>query len=398
MPDFAWIISVDRQFALGKAGVSSSYIMPRGEVNDFEKDLPSNKIWIILRGLENRCIAAVTVKRVERFSEGFHIGDFLIYTDLTRSIRLCSYYDEAKRYPVPMGDDLKLGLNILDDKTREFLRSKISENVEIKFTAPSGLYGNTMKSFLKNGHEKAVFAVSKIVETMNLNQIWGSGTAFKLNPVSNFAASLLAKNDNDLLSDALLGLLKHLNPIEAVLSLDVEKPSKEHTGVDRRPKGIDISFTEIIPENIYARQFIAGESTFYNIEAALNKTDIAEKLHQSMLRDISEYLKSIGMSAYESTSIDLMIDSNGKIKIFEIKSANIDNLIAQAAKGAFQIACYATEMKKDFDSVRTALIINKVMDENLEMFVLDSLKFLNMDCLIYNPDINWPHRIVGLLD
>ena len=356
--------------------------------------LSGNIMWVILRGQEDRCIAAITIKKVEQFSEGYHTNDFLIYSNLLRSIRFYSLYDAGTQFSVSVSGNKNLGIQILTDEAANLLKYTILKNVEIKFSAPSGIGNISIKSTFGGEKHKILEAISTIVEKMNLNQLWGSGTTPKLNPVSNFAATLLMKNGLQSITSESLTILQQTNPIDAIM-YNSEEVYKLVDSVNRG--NIDLSFTEIIPENTYAREFVSGKSS-YDIQAALDKTEIAEKTHQSMLRDISEYLLSIKKIPYESSSVDLMVELESGIKIFEIKSANLNNLIAQAAKGSFQIACYATAMKEDFDSVKSALVILKIADKNLEEFVIDSLKYLNISCLVYNPELQWPERVSGLLD
>lgn len=398
MADYAWTVSIDRQSSLGVAGISGTYIIPRAEMNGFEPHLAEEKLWIILRGQQDRCIAVLTVTRLERFIEGLNTGDFLIYTDLSQSIRLCSNYSEAQHYVMPLKDKSNLGLSVLSGEAVDFIKSAISKNVEVKFTTPSGLPESSSKPLLDNDYEQALFAVTYVVQNMNLNQIWGGATGLKLNPVSNFAKQFLSKF-RDPVQDGLLNVLKTINPIKSILDLgETSSPMKMAIETSKRSKFVDLSFTEIDPENIYAREFISGEGTYYNLEAALSKTDVAEKLHQSILRDIAQYLKSIGVSTYESTSIDLMIQTNSKLKIFEIKSVNLDNIIAQTAKGAFQIATYASVLKSEIEKFEAYLIINKIQDERLEAFVQKSLNYLGINYCIYNSELPWPERLPGLLN
>src|SRR5476651_2328737 len=123
MVDYAWTISVDKQSALGVTGISSSYIIPRAEMKSFDHLLAGKKLWVTLRGQQDRCIAAITVKRMERFLEGLNAGDFLIYTDTTKSIRFCSNYEEATPYAIPLQEEKSFGISQLNDHIVEIIKS-----------------------------------------------------------------------------------------------------------------------------------------------------------------------------------------------------------------------------------------------------------------------------------
>ena len=52
----------------------------------------------------------------------------------------------------------------------------------------------------------------------------------------------------------------------------------------------------------------------------LMKTNLAEKRHQEMLRQLNDYFKTLGYLALGSSSIDLAIECDNHIFLFEIKS------------------------------------------------------------------------------
>lgn len=116
-----------------------------------------------------------------------------------------------------------------------------------------------------------------------------------------------------------------------------------------------------------------------------------------MLRDISSYLKTQGFPPYESSSVDLMISVGEKTRIFEIKSSTPMNIVAQAAKGAFQMACYINAMVNDYQPLEAALILHKIEEPTLEKFVYDALDRLGVKYLTYDPNKKWPDRAKGLL-
>jgi hypothetical protein len=72
--------------------------------------------------------------------------------------------------------------------------------------------------------------------------------------------------------------------------------------------------------------------------------------------------------------------------------------MAQAAKGAFQIACYLNAMAADYEQLDGFLILHKVEDSNFEVFVRDALTRLGVKNLTYDPSKKWPERVSGLLD
>lgn len=364
-----------------------------------ERNLQGKRLWIILRGFDDRCVAAVTVKKVEKFSEGYHTDDFLISCDTTASFRLSSTFEEAKPYSLSDFQSQDTGILQIAEVSINKLKCLVAKTIQVKLADPTYAILKRVKfdTLSKKGKGLAKAALSQIVQTLPLDRIWVTGTAAKLGPFSNFAAHLLTLHEYD--PSIVTDFLRKGDPV-SVLTQTVygSETEEEDTVSSTFTKNIDLDFTEIDPETVYAREFVSSSYMLSDLESALSKTEAAEKLHQTMLRDIAFYLKEIGLSPYESASVDLMISLNGRRKIFEIKSSTPLNIIAQAAKGAFQIACYANAMAIDYEPLAASLIMHKIQDVTLEKFVHDALDRLGIKYLIYDPVIGWPDRIHGLLD
>jgi len=126
----------------------------------------------------------------------------------------------------------------------------------------------------------------------------------------------------------------------------------------------------------------------------LAKTENAEVIHQEMLRDICKYLGTRFIELFESTSIDLMIDWNG-MRIYEIKSATLENIIAQCAKCSFQLAYYLEALTEKFRIADFALIVHKIDNDSIQEFCIQTLTRLGIKCLVYDPLHEWPNRLPG---
>lgn len=398
MFDFVWIVPSERQSSLGNGGISPSYIIPHGQMNGQESRLRGNRLWIVLRGSEDRCIAVASIKMVERFREGYYANDFLVSCDTTASFRLSSSFEEAKPYAISDFRDQGVGMHGASEEIARKLKGIVNNAVQVKLAAPADISLRRVKFDVlpKKGTGLTKAALSQMTQTLPLDQVWASGTGDKLGPFSNFASRLLSLHGHNAAQAA--PFLKVSDPVSLLAGTAANiVDSKPESSAQTVEKIVDLDFTEIDPETIYAREFVLSEGFLPDLESALSKTEAAEKLHQDMLRDISSYLKEKGVSPYESTSIDLMITLNDETRIFEIKSSTRANIVAQASKGAFQIACYVNAMIANYQSLCAALILHKIEDENLEEFVHDALDHLGVKCLTYDPDKKWPEKVVGLL-
>jgi hypothetical protein len=399
MSDFVWIIPSERLSSLGNGGISPRYIIPHGQMNGQEVRLCGNRLWIVLRGNEDRCIAAASIKRVERYREGYYANDFVVACDTTTSFRISSSFEDAKPYALSDFLDQGIGMHAAPDETVAKLKGFVSRTVQVKLAAPAEA---TLKRINfdappKSGKRLAKTALSQITQALPLDKVWASGTGEKLGPFGNFASRLLSMHGYDV--SQVTSFLKASDPVsllaKATDNVAASKPEVLERAVENN---IDLDFTEIDPETIYARDFVPSEGFLADLESALSKTESAEKMHQDMLRDISSYLQKKGVSPYESSSVDLMITLNEQTRIYEIKSSTIENIVAQAAKGAFQMACYVNAMASDYKPLDSALILYKIEDENLENFVHYALERLSVKCLTYDPSKKWPERVEGLLN
>ena len=70
--------------------------------------------------------------------------------------------------------------------------------------------------------------------------------------------------------------------------------------------------------------------------------------------------------------------------------------MAQSSKGAFQLAYYAEALKAEYENLTTILIIHKTDNEDAEKACMAALTRLGITCLIYNPTIAWPNRVINL--
>lgn len=397
MFNYVWIIPLDKESALGKGGISSSYIIPQNHLRDLPNNLRGANVWIVIRGSLDRCVAIVTPKRIERFIEGYYNGDFMVTSNLSKSLRLTQDYDGARGNEIEFTSQFGLGINEITESFSKELFSLIERGIQVKLLAPpiAQLSKIKLPNFAKKPETFILAALASITLTFPLDQMWGAGIGQSLKPISNFALQLLKINNREFSQE--MDFLQVNDPINILLQLSKPNLAKVSTSLGDQSKSVDLDFTIIDPEKIYAREFILSNLLPLDLEAALNRTEVAEKLHQDMLRDISQYLISIEAIPYESSSIDLMTEYQGRTMIFEIKSTNNDNLISQSAKGAFQIACYLNAMAPNYESLDSALILHKIDNVGLQEFAVQSLRRLGINCLIYDPVLNWPNRVRNLL-
>lgn len=239
-------------------------------------------------------------------------------------------------------------------------------------------------------------ALRAVVSRLTFEQVWASSNGDKLGAFSNYAYAVLSEKTGVKPTYELVQALKDFDPISVIFAEVVQRSENVTFERNSKPPSVDTEFSEIDPAKIYAREFVSLDSQLRNLEEALKKTEHAEKVHQAMLKDISEFLIGHGVTPYESSSIDLMYRSGNKLNVFEIKSANADNILSQAAKGAFQLACYLNELSKDYDNLDARLVLHETANPGLQDYAAEALQTLGIVVLVYDPKKSWPSRVKGM--
>ena len=398
MVNLIWILDSEKGSSFGNSGVSGSYILPQNEVDLEPKKLAGRMLWIVLRGQEDRLYLLIKIKRVERIIEGYNSGDYLISSEITESLKLVDSYANASKFCSPSTQSLSLGISEVTPDISAQLSSSVLRSMQTKFLYPDKRLLSKINFQLLpcNSYRLAQNALRAVVTHLTLEQVWANGTGDRLNAFSNYAYALISEKIGKKPPPTLVTALKALDPLTVIFAEEKQKFKKEIQAQKNTKPHVDIEFYEIEPGKIYAREFISIDSKLEDLENALNKTTHAEKIHQAMLKDISIFLIGNGITPYESSSIDLLYMSKQQLNVFEIKSANIYNILAQSSKGAFQLACYLNELEKEYNNVSARLVLHVVENIELQNYAVKALYKLGIETLFYDPNKHWPNRITGL--
>ncbi len=398
MADLVWILYSEKGQFFGSSGVSCSYILPKNEVTLEPKALAGRNLWIVLRGHEDRLFQLVKIKKVERIIDGYYSGDYLVTSEITESVKLMSSYTNGAKYSTSEIRSLNPGIYELSSGVSKSFYTLVKSSIQTKLLPPDRKSLSRIDFHLlpHNGRRLAKSALKAIVSHLTLEQVWSNGNGEKLGAFSNYAYALLADKTGTKPSSDLVEALKTLDPVSVIFAEEKREMKSDSYAKNSRAPCVDTEFSEIDPGKIYAREFVSVDSRIRDLEEALNKTEHAEKVHQAMLKDISEFLISNGITPYESASIDLIYISGDKLNVFEIKSANADNVLSQAAKGAFQLACYLNELSKDYDNLDARLILHETENYELQNYAAEILARLGVRVLVYDSSKPWPSRVQGM--
>jgi hypothetical protein len=87
MIDLVWILDSEKSASFGDKGISSSYIIPKNDMKVEPQTMAGSRLWVVLRGQEDRILKLVKIKKVERIIDGYHTGDLLVSSELAESFK-----------------------------------------------------------------------------------------------------------------------------------------------------------------------------------------------------------------------------------------------------------------------------------------------------------------------
>src|SRR5690606_38223543 len=108
-------------------------------------------------------------------------------------------------------------------------------------------------------------------------------------------------------------------------------------------------------------------------------------------------LKSIGITPLQSSSIDLFLATENAQSIFELKTTTQENILGQAAKGAFQLGCYKAALgSAEHIKSHLVLVMEATGIAELDSYASEILSTFGIRSLFYNVGKPWPDRLKGL--
>lgn len=184
--------------------------------------------------------------------------------------------------------------------------------------------------------------------------------------------------------------LRDLVTPQPTLSTEAQPPKKRPlTSVDCRLR----QFTE---DDFMARTMVWNPENYSPEKEKLGilKTNLAEKRHNMMLSSLAQYLKENGHTPLGSSSIDLAVELDTEVHLFEIKSATEDNYKAQALKGCGQVTEYAHIFTQhSTKAVRRHLILETPKNSVMDVETLTSIcQLMGVQLIEFDFGHPWPTR------
>lgn len=130
-----------------------------------------------------------------------------------------------------------------------------------------------------------------------------------------------------------------------------------------RVRAVDTDLVEINPDNVTSRLFFTSISDLPKGEDAIEKTQKSERRHQNILKAMASAVKSLNLLPMQSGNVDLATVYKDRLFIFEIKSADSANLVAQTKHALIQVLEYRMAFQNEgYKNVQTITAIEDVVD------------------------------------
>ena len=406
MQHFAWILDAALfSYLKGSGGVSSAYILPKAQATRVSPmDLSGAETWIVLRSKKGDVpFASIYVSKVEQFEEGFNQGDYLLTIDQSRSFRLISTLEEAGGRHSKLVSGFALGVSQIDPATASDVRDEAMGRIVVNLRTPPTAMLEKLGEPPAKGMvaQKARRLIANVSSRFSLEDVWASKSPAQLSPFAYFAYLRVLQRQGLAEADALSAALILQDPTATTPHVDKQSLRDDAIGrvrADSLPL-VDVDLFPICIEQIYAREFLAREKASIDVGEMLKNVEVAEKTHQDILRDIARYLQLLKHIPMQSESIDLSVETLAGYVIFEIKSAHTDNILAQVAKGIFQLTCYKDALINEGKKIKTTvLIVQTIGNEALQDYVTKMAAYSNINVLFYEFSLMWPHKVKGLTE
>lgn len=396
MNQFIWLIESKRIERIKSAGgISNQYILQADLLEWDAKELIDARIWMLLKGAQgNLPYAHIRVTQIEQFEDGLNKGDYLLTVDLSHSFLCFRTYSQSPELYLKAPINLEIGLHKSPDKLFQSITHAVKSLITKKITPPSP---DVFESISRTGTHTLTGDVyrqyiTEITSHFSLDEVWCKSNT-NLYPFAYFAFHLACTVGSPPSDKTLLEDLYKLDPFE---HLKDGQPTREPSHRGSNQPSVDLNFAPIDPNNIFSRKFL-GPDKPTDLSKTLAQTSRAEKVHQDMLRDISEHLISQNITPLQSASIDLFFKIKDTSYLFELKSSHTGNLLTQSAKGCHQLARYKLELNElDVNVMPPVLIVEKTNDLQLNKYVMDVNQILGVRTFFYDKDAEWPHKLPAL--
>lgn len=395
--NFIWTFN-DTALASGLNGAFSlEYHVPGSKMKVQPESLAGARVWLAVRSdNENFLYALLNPTIVELYQEGKYEDDFLIQCEPFSSVRFLPRHESRAPWRLPFKTEE--GINECTAEEQAAVLEMIEKNQRVGFAPPPRQILESIPSTTFLDLESSV--PDQLMSTLRAIA-YGDVSRSRAMPDSvsalgGITLTLLKTTHPHLNEQEVVGLITALDPLAKAKEGAQIKSSKEILRVlSSLPPVVDTFLEEIDPEKISPRTFVA-KTADYSIEW-LDKTNDAEQAHEGMLKDLVLHLKSKGFKVYKTRSFDLLAEKEAMRLLWEIKSANGYNSVAQGEKGIVQLLRYSTALSdKKSAGIRFLLLLQDAGLTAVHEYLDKMAVRAGSELWLYDSEKGWPERVSNI--
>lgn len=394
--DYVWIFN---EAALG-SGVdgtfSLEYHIPCAKLKVDPADLTGSRLWLVMKsGSESFLYAMLAPSAIELYEEGKYKDDYLLNSEVFLSVRFLPRHESRESW--------RLASFQGEEEIRECIHTEqslfkelIDRNHRVSFAPPSRAVLESVPRTTFNDLERAV--PDQIMSTLRT-------VAFgDVSRTRSFPDSISA------LGGVTLAILKSVYPqlkeaeaVSLIAALDPMAKTMDTTEKSRQdvlrvlsslPPVVDTFLEEIDPDKISPRSFVARTSSYSS--KWLDKTNDAEQAHERILKDLVLRLRNRGFKVYKSRSFDVFAEKLGARFLWEVKSANGLNSVAQGERGVVQLLRYSMALSNDdLSDVNFLLLLQDSDQPAVRHYLSKMAERAGIELWFYDERKDWPQRVFG---
>lgn len=377
-------------------GFPEEYFALAKETHVDPADLIGRRLWMIAdAGSEvDVLFAHVVVETVSVVEEGFYKGDYVLSNNRLSSFRILPVDpDRRRRWVLPAADE-RIGISICPLETEERITSLIRANTTYSITPPRAAVVSAVPNVSPRVKPQAVAreVYRAVLAKFALGDldVW---VAHK--DTTPFGAVAIRKCQE-------IGVDERV--VESILRIDENLKTAMSISGDRGAEAgsaeapfVDTSLSIVDPEKVVARRFIKRPVAGDGVERQ-RKTQMAEIRHQAMIKDLSVFLLSKGITPLQSRSVDLACRPFEDIAVLEIKTAEPGNFLDQAEQGIVQLLRYGLAFEDEGIAVGAkCIVIEAAAGIDAIEYVRRIAAKTGAEILLYDGRVAWPDRVPGFL-
>lgn len=373
---------------------SLEYHLPKQRLTVAPSELIGSRLWIVIKNNGGSFLfAALIPSAIEVYKEGKYKGDLLVSSSEFSSVRFLPREDSRGPW--------RLDSFISEEDIRECTAEEkalfvdtLNKNRKIGFAPPAR---TVLESVPKTGFFDLEHAVpdqlAAVLRTVSLGDVSIiKSLPESLSALGGVAFTILKSIRSELSESDVVKLLTVLDPVKTIDGLSMHEHDEKIMTLASLPPVVDTFLEEMDIDKISPRTFLTKILT--PSSDWIDKTNDAEEAHENVLKDLALRLKERGFRIYKSRSFDLFAEKSSTRLLWEVKSANGVNTVAQGEKGVIQLLRYSTALSSErFAGTRFLLLLQDSKQPAVQRYLSVISARAGAELWLHDTRKDWPNRV-----